>query len=266
MINLLQLFSSIWTVEEPLKNTCQVINHVCRENQIVWTLCLPKENRVFPTNFSEDSMAESIYYDSLKVSKSKCQLIWREWRGGNGGALLEASRGLRGLQMHIGDSEVWWQPLLSLWGSLEASKKVRRFRRAISATWFDTLILTLSKSHSRLTTLLTSEFWSPIFFRADTSKLLLPPLFQLTMVEKETAALTVSQVVATHIQLRSMYLYIHAVLLLFNTMTTYQHCSYPLMAKEKAAIKIWIMAVFKRHSLVYYVVFHSRKIVHGMIC
>ena len=97
-------------------------------------------------------MAESIYYDSLKVSKSKCQFIWREWRGGNGGALLEASRGLRGLQMHIGDSEVWWQPLLSLWGSLEASKKVRRFRRAISATWFDTLILTLSKSHSRLTT------------------------------------------------------------------------------------------------------------------
>ena len=102
-------------------------------------------------------MRLSIYYDSLKVSKSKCQFIWREWRGGNGGALLEASRGLRGLQMHIGDSEVWWQPLLSLWGSLEASKKVRRFRRAISATWFDTLILTLSKSHSRLTTSLTSN-------------------------------------------------------------------------------------------------------------
>ena len=112
------------------------------------------------------TMAESIYYDSLKVSKSKCQFIWREWRGGNGGALLEASRGLRGLQMHIGDSEVWWQPLLSLWGSLEASKKVRRFRRAISATWFDTLILTLSKSHSRLIwqplcAARISKFWHP---------------------------------------------------------------------------------------------------------
>ena len=52
------------------------------------------------------TMRASIYYDSLKVSKSKCQFIWREWRGGNGGALLEASRGLRGLQKHIGDSEV----------------------------------------------------------------------------------------------------------------------------------------------------------------
>ena len=97
-------------------------------------------------------MAESIYYDSLKVSKSKCQFIWREWRGGNGGALIKASRSLRGLQKPPEDFEVRWQPLHSLWGSPEASKKVRRFRRAISATWFDTLILTLSKSHSRLTT------------------------------------------------------------------------------------------------------------------
>ena len=30
-------------------------------------------------------MRLSIYYDSLKVSKSKCQIMWRKWRGGNGG-------------------------------------------------------------------------------------------------------------------------------------------------------------------------------------
>ena len=62
--------------------------------------------RRFKRKIKNKLKAESIYYDSLKVSKSKCQFIWREWRGGNGGALLEASRGLRGLQMHIGDSEV----------------------------------------------------------------------------------------------------------------------------------------------------------------
>ena len=125
---------------------------VCVKRSLIPMYTIRRYIIIYSCKVDQVLLAESIYYDSLKVSKSKCQFIWREWRGGNGGALLEASRGLRGLQMHIGDSEVWWQPLLSLWGSLEASKKVRRFRRAISATWFDTLILTLSKSHSRLTT------------------------------------------------------------------------------------------------------------------
>ena len=56
-------------------------------------------------------------------------------------------------------------------------------------------------------------------YRTLVSWLLLPPLFQLTMVEKETA-LTVSQVVATHILLlHSTYYYLHVVLLLFNNTT-----------------------------------------------
>ena len=57
-------------------------------------------------------------------------------------------------------------------------------------------------------------------YRTLVSWLLLPPLFQLTMVEKETA-LTVSQVVATHILLlhSSTYYYLHVVLLLFNNTT-----------------------------------------------
>ena len=83
------LFYSVITKKYSFMNDCNA-EHFSREN------VYGRVTFVFFSTFRDSwTVAESIYYDSLKVSKSKCQFIWREWRGGNGGALF---RGLQGPQ------------------------------------------------------------------------------------------------------------------------------------------------------------------------